>query len=305
VSHGHGHGPAGAASASGRYARSLLAALVIGAAFTAVELVVGITTSSLALISDAGHMVTDVVGVAMALGAVVLARRSGPTFTRTFGMYRAEVLAALGNAVLLFGVAGYVIYEAISRIADPPAVPGLPVLVIAAVGLGANAIAFALLRKGAGESLNVRGAYLEVLADLVGSVGVLISGAVTLLTGWHYADVIAGVAIGVFVLPRTAVLARRALRILFQHAPRGIDVARLNEELTGLPGVEDVHDLHVWTLTGGMEVASAHLTVAEATEASGVLASAQRLLAEGYAIEHATLQLEPRESARHCEQLSW
>lgn len=304
--HGHGHLPAASSgSASGRYVRNLAAALVIGAAFLALELVVGITTNSLALISDAGHMFTDVLGVGMALTAVWLARRSGPTFNRTFGMYRAEVLAALGNAVLLFGVAGYVTFEAVGRIGDPPAVPGLPVLLVATAGLCANVAAFFLLRSGAKESLNVRGAYLEVIADLIGSIGVLLSGAVTLLTGWRYADPIAGVAIGLFVLPRTVLLARRALRILFQHAPHGVDVAGLNAELAGLPDVEDVHDLHVWTLTSGMEVASAHLTVSPRADTSSVLAAAQQLLSTRYSIEHATLQVEPRESARRCEQLSW
>ncbi|EIF00233.1 cation diffusion facilitator family transporter [Saccharomonospora glauca] len=303
--HGHGHLPPRSASASGRYVTSLTVALVLGAVVMVVEAGVGFATSSLALISDAGHMFTDVLGVGMALVAVHLAGRSGPTFTRTFGMYRAEVLAALANAVLLFGVAGYVVYEAIQRLTDPPEVPGLPVLVVAALGLVANVIAFLLLRRGADESLNVRGAYLEVLADLVGSIGVLVSGALTLTTGWRYADPIIGVAIGVFVLPRTVVLARRALRILFQHAPRGIDVEALNSDLHELPGVEDVHDLHVWTLTSGMEVASAHLTVESDTDSAEVLSSAQRLLSSRYAIEHATLQVEPRESARRCEQLRW
>jgi cobalt-zinc-cadmium efflux system protein len=306
MGHGHGHGHASPqGSASGRHLRALAGALGIGAAFMVLEFVVGFATSSLALISDAAHMLTDVLGVGMALAAIVLARRSGPTFNRTFGFYRAEVLAALANAVLLFGVAGYVLYEAIDRIGDPPAVPGLPVLLAAAAGLVANVASFLLLRSGAKESLNVRGAYLEVLADLVGSVGVLLSGAVTLLTGWRYADPIVGVAIGLWVLPRTFVLARRALRILCQHAPREVDVARISAELGALPGVADVHDLHVWTLTSGMEVASAHLTVCPGTEPPAVLVAAQDLLAARYSIEHATLQVEPAESARRCQELSW
>jgi cobalt-zinc-cadmium efflux system protein len=255
--------------------------------------------------SDAAHMFTDVLGVGMALTAIVLARRSRPTVSRTFGLYRAEVLAALANAVLLFGVAGYVLVEAIGRIGDPPAVPGLPVLLAAAAGLVANLISFAVLRSGAKESINVRGAYLEVLADLVGSVGVLISGALTLLTGWRYADPIIGVAIGLFVLPRTWTLARRALRILFQHAPQGVDVGAVNAELAALPGVADVHDLHIWTLTSGMEVASAHLTLAPPAKQSDVLTDAQNLLASRYAIEHATLQVEAPQCARRCQELSW
>ncbi|MFE0027066.1 cation diffusion facilitator family transporter [Amycolatopsis sp. NPDC059021] len=304
--HGHGHGHATAtASASGRYVRGLVVALAIGAGFMVLEVVVGFATGSLALISDAAHMFTDVLGVGMALAAILLARRSGPTFSRTFGLYRAEVLAALANALLLFGVAGYVLVEAIGRISDPPAVPGLPVLLAAAAGLVANIVSFLVLRAGARESLNVRGAYLEVLADLIGSVGVLLSGLITLLTGWRYADPIIGVAIGLFVLPRTWTLARRALRILFQHAPHGVDVAAISAELAALPGVSDVHDLHVWTLTSGMEVASAHLTVASPAEQSGVLTEARNLLADRYSIEHATLQVEAPQSARRCQELTW
>ncbi|WP_328618425.1 cation diffusion facilitator family transporter [Amycolatopsis sp. NBC_00355] len=306
MGHGHGHGQAAApASASGRYVRSLTIALGIGAGFMVLEFVVGFATGSLALISDAAHMFTDVLGVGMALTAIILARRSGPTVSRTFGLYRAEVLAALGNAILLFGVAGYVLVEAVGRISDPPAVPGLPVLLAATAGLAANIVSFAVLRSGAKESLNVRGAYLEVLADLIGSVGVLLSGALTLLTGWRYADPIIGVAIGLFVLPRTWTLARRALRILFQHAPQGVDVGAISAELSALPGVADVHDLHVWTLTSGMEVASAHLTLAPPAQQSDVLTEAQNLLSTRYAIEHATLQVEAPHCARRCQELSW
>jgi cobalt-zinc-cadmium efflux system protein len=250
-------------------------------------------------------MVTDVLGVGMALGAIVLARRSGPTSNRTFGFYRAEVLAVLGNALLLFGVAGYVLVSAIGRIGNPPEVSGLPVLLAASAGLIANLVSFFLLRSGAQDSLNVRGAYLEVLADLIGSVGVLVSGAVTLLTGWRYADLIIGVAIGLFVLPRTYVLAKQALRILFQHAPKGLDMDALTAELAALPGVADVHDLHVWTLTSGMEVASAHLTVTADAISAEVLDSAQMLLADKHSIEHATLQIEPRESTQRCQEQSW
>ncbi|AXB44930.1 cation diffusion facilitator family transporter [Amycolatopsis albispora] len=305
MGHGHGHGQVPSAGASGRYVKALTAALLIGAVFMVLEFAVGFATSSLAMISDAAHMFTDVLGVGMALTAILLARRSGPTFSRTFGLYRAEVLAALANAVLLFGVAGYVVYEAVTRITDPPEVPGLPVMIVAAIGLGANVVSFLLLRGGAKESINVRGAYLEVMADMIGSFGVLLSGLITLTTGWRYADPIIGVAIGLFVLPRTWTLARRALRILFQHAPHGVDVGRISEELAALPGVTDVHDLHVWTLTSGMEVASAHLTVEPAAEHSDVLVGAQNLLAGNYGIEHATLQVEPSESARRCSELSW
>jgi cobalt-zinc-cadmium efflux system protein len=175
----------------------------------------------------------------------------------------------------------------------------------AVAGLLANLVAFVLLRSGAKESLNVRGAYLEVLADLIGSVGVLVSGAITLTTGWRYADPIIGVAIGLFVLPRTALLARRALRILFQHAPADVDVEAIAGELAALAGVRDVHDLHVWTLTSGMEVASAHLAVEQHAVPAQVLAHAQDVLANGYQIKHATLQIELSDQAKRCEELTW
>ncbi|MGW5051589.1 cation diffusion facilitator family transporter [Actinokineospora sp. NPDC004072] len=287
MGHGHGHAPR---SASGRLAGRLWWAFGIGAVVMAAEFAVGAATSSLALLSDAAHMLTDVVGVGLALAAITAARRAVRKPDRTFGLYRAEVLAALANAVLLFGVAGYVLVEAVDRITDPPRVAGLPVLLTAAVGLVANIAAFLLLREGAKESINVRGAYLEVLADLVGSLGVLLSAAATLAFGWHYADAAVGVAIGLWVLPRTCVLARRALRILFQHAPEGIDVAELTARLGALPGVTEVHDLHVWTLTSGMEVASAHL--ATDGDPGAVLAAARDLLATDYGIDHATLQVE-------------
>jgi cobalt-zinc-cadmium efflux system protein len=304
MGHGHGHGAA-TLSASGRHLGPLIAAFGIAAAFTAVEFVVGFATSSLALISDAAHMLTDVIGVGLALAAILVARRSTERPSRTFGLYRAEVLAALANAVLLFGVAGYVVYEAATRFADPPEVPGLPVLVAASLGLIGNVVSCLLLRKGSTESLNVRGAYLEVLADLIGSIGVLLSGAVTLLFGWRYADPIVGVAIGLFVLPRTWTLARRSLRILFQHAPERMDIDELARALCGLPGVAGVHDLHVWTLTSGMEVASAHLDIADGVDQSDVLRAAQRLLATRYRIEHATLQLESNGASTTCRELSW
>ncbi|MFI1914876.1 cation diffusion facilitator family transporter [Nocardia sp. NPDC020380] len=304
MGHEHTHAVA-PESASGKYLSRLTLALGIALVFMVVEFAVAAITDSLALLSDAAHMLTDVVGIAMALSAILLAKRSKPTYTRTFGYYRAEVLAALANAVLLFAVAIYVLYEAIRRIGEPPEVPGVPVLVVGALGLAANIVSFLLLRTGAQESLNVRGAYLEVFADLIGSIGVLLSAAITLTTGWRYADMIIGVAIGFWVLPRTWLLARRSLRILFQHSPEGLDVERVAKALQAVPGVADVHDLHVWTLTSGMEVASAHIAVNPGRVGDEVLRATQRVLAEDFRIEHATLQVEDVESARHCAELSW
>ncbi|KDE09989.1 cation diffusion facilitator family transporter [Rhodococcus ruber] len=309
MSHGHGHGhgvsPAQAASASGRYVRRLWIAVALGLTTFVTQLVVGLSTSSLALISDSAHVFTDVFGILMAVTAITVAQRARTRPDRTFGLYRTEVFAALVNAALLFGVAGWVLYEAVQRLSDPPEVPGLPVTLVAVVGLVMNVIAFLLLRKGAQESINVRGAYLEVLADMLGSVGVLVSGLVTLVFGWRYADPLIGVAIGVFVLPRAYNLGRHALGILLQQAPARIDVTEVNAALDAVPGVRETHDLHIWTLTSGMEVASAHLTTEPDADPTTVLAAAQTLLAERFHLEHATVQVEPPESEGRCRELQW
>ena len=284
--------------------RRLWISLGVLLAFLAIEVVVGLATSSLALLSDAGHMFTDVLGVGMALAAISAARGAGTSDRRTFGLYRAEVLAALANAVLLCGVAVWVVIEAVRRFAAPPEIPGLPLMLTAAAGLAANVLVFRLLRDGAKESLNLRGAYLEVLADMLGSVGVLLAGAVMLITGWGYADPLVAIAIGVFVVPRAIGLGCQAVRILVQAAPERIDVPALRADLAGIPGVVDVHDLHVWTLTSDMEVASAHLMVRIGTDSHGVLDQARALLEQRHGLGHATLQIEP-EDHRGCDEINW
>ena len=298
---GHGHG----VSASGRHVRRLWISLGVLLAFLVLEVVVGVTTSSLALLSDAGHMFTDVLGVGMALAAISAARGAGTSDRRTFGLYRAEVLAALANAALLCGVAGWVVVEAVRRFAAPPEIPGLPLILTAAAGLAANVVVFLLLRDGAKESLNLRGAYLEVLADMLGSVGVLLAGVVTLTTGWAYADPLVAIAIGLFVVPRAFGLGRQAVRILVQAAPAHVDVRLVRHELAALPGVRDVHDVHVWTLTSGMEVGSAHLSIDGETDPGTVLAAARRLLADVHGLPHFTVQVEPPGAHLHCAELSW
>jgi cobalt-zinc-cadmium efflux system protein len=269
------------------------------------QVVVGLATSSLALLSDAGHNFTDVLGIVMALAAITAARASQRNDRRTFGLYRAEVLAALANAVLLFGVAAWVVVEAVHRFTDPPEVPGLPLMLTALAGLAANLVVFGLLREGAKESINLRGAYLEVISDTVGSIGVLIAGAVMLVWGWPYADPIIAIAIGLFILPRTWSLGRQAVRILVQAAPSHVDVAAIRSELASLEGVQDVHDVHVWTLTSGMEVGSAHLTVDAECDPAVVLTQAQKLLAERHNLAHFTLQVEPPGARTGCAELAW
>ena len=240
----------------------------------------------------------------MALAAIQLASRGSARRDRTFGLYRLEILAALANAVLLFGVALYVVVEAVRRFGDPVDVPSGAVLVVAVLGLAANLVAFALLREGAKESLNVEGAYLEVLSDTVGSVAVIVGAVVIGATGWTWVDPAVGVAIGAWILPRTWRLGGQALRILVQAAPPGLDLDAVERDLASLPGVVDVHDLHVWTLTSDMEVASAHLMVGAGTDHHGVLDQARELLERSYGIGHATLQVEP-DDHHGCDEVAW
>ena len=301
--HRHVHGHA-LSRAGARHKGRLSLALAVLAAVTVVEVVAGLLTRSLALLSDAGHMLGDVSGLGMALAAIHLADRAGRRRARTFGLYRLEILAALANAVLLLGVAVYVVVEALRRIGDAPDVPAGPMLAVAVVGLAANVVAFVLLRSGSGESLNVEGAYLEVVADLVGSVGVIVAAVVLAVTGWGWVDPVVGVGIGLFILPRAARLGAQAVRILVQAAPPDTDLDALEAVLLALHGVVDVHDLHVWTLTSDMDVASAHLMVGDGTDPHGVLDRARVVLRDGYGIDHATLQVEP-DSLEGCDELSW
>jgi cobalt-zinc-cadmium efflux system protein len=298
--HDHSHG---SVRAGARHKPRLLAAFGLLAAFMVVEVVAGFATNSLALLSDAGHMVTDVLGIGMALAAIQLADRGTRRGHHTFGLYRLEILAALANAVLLFGVAIYVLVEATRRFGDPPDVLGLPMLVVALLGLAANLVAFALLRSGSKESLNVEGAYLEVLSDTVGSLGVIAAAAVIQLTDWTWIDPAVGVAIGLFILPRTWRLGAQAVRILVQAAPPGTDLEAIHTGLAGLDGVVDVHDLHVWTLTSEMDVASAHVMIGQGTDAHAVLDDA-RLVLRVHGIDHATLQVEP-DNHEGCHDVAW
>jgi cobalt-zinc-cadmium efflux system protein len=241
----------------------------------------------------------------MALAAITAAGRAGGDSQRTFGLYRLEVLAALANAVLLAGVAGFVVVQAVRRFTDPPEVAAGQMLVVAAGGLIVNLVAFALLRSGAEESINVRGAYLEVVGDLLGSVGVIVAAVIIKSTGWSYADPIVAVIVACMILPRTFALGRSAVRILVQAAPAHLDVAVVRDRLAAVPGVCDVHDLHVWTLTSGMDVASAHLSLDPAAELGTVLATARDALHQDFAIDHATLQVEPASAGGPCTPADW
>lgn len=296
---GHVHGPR-IGSASARHQKPLLIAFGLTFTYAFVEVVGGVLTGSLALISDAAHMGTDVLGLGLALAAIQLAKRPA-SGGRTYGTYRLEVLAAVINGLLLFGVAFYVLYEAVQRFRNPPEVLGLPMLLVATVGLLVNVASFWLLYRGAQESLNVKGAYLEVLSDMLGSVGVIVGAVVIMVTGFRYIDAIVAVAIGLFILPRTWRLMRHALRILMEVAPPGLDVAAAARDLAAVAGVREVHDLHIWTLTSGMEAATAHVVVEDDADWHTVLDQTRQILAERYAVTHPTIQLEPVE---HVEEPS-
>lgn len=280
---GHSH-----STTDSRVSRMVLAAGVL-TVFFAVELTTALVISSLALLADAAHMLTDLVALFMGLTAVLLARHGSASPARTYGWHRAEVFTAVANAVLLLGVAAFILYEAVERLGRPQQVPGGPMITVALVGLAANLVVVLLLRSQSESSLAVRGAYMEVLADAVSSVGVLIAGIVTVTTRWPYADVVVAVLVAVWVLPRAISLARAALRILSESSPAHIDVEELRSALAAVPGVTGVHDLHVWTLVPGRDMVTAHLT--SDGRSDGVLDDARAVLS-AHGLGHATVQVE-------------
>ncbi|MGH3963332.1 MAG: cation diffusion facilitator family transporter [Pseudonocardiaceae bacterium] len=303
--HGHGHGHGGAPSDR----RRLGWALAITVAVLLVEVVGTALTGSLALLADAGHLATDVLGLSVALIATVLAQRP-PSHGRTYGLGRAEVLAAALNALILLVVAGVVAVEAITRLAAPPEVPGVPLLVLGALGLVGNLAALAVLTRGGSgrngsreRSLNLRGAMLEVMGDALGSVAVLGAAVVLLTTGWRQADPVASLVIAAMIVPRALALLREAAHVLLEGTPRGVDAAEVHRVLCAVPGVRNVHDLHLWTITAGRHAVSAHLVVDEARSLhcgdASVLDAAATQLRMQFGLTHSTLQIEHDDHASH------
>lgn len=290
----HSHGPQ---SMAGAGVRRLVIVLAMVLGFMVVEIVGGLLTNSLALLADAGHMFTDAAGVGLALLAIQFARRPA-TSEKSFGYYRLEIFAAVVNAVILFGVAGYILYEAIQRFADPPEVIGLPMLGVAAVGLVINVISMRLLQAGAQNSINLRGAYLEVLGDLLGSVAVIFAGVVIILTGWAPIDPIASVVIAGLILPRTWSLLREAVDVLLQATPKGVDLDEVRRHLLRAEDVDDIHDLHAWTLTSGINVVSAHVVMRRGADPAKVLDEVCACLTDDFDMEHSTIQLENADRQR-------
>lgn len=287
---GHNHG-----GADSRVGRMITASAVLGVFFV-IELVTALAIGSLALLADAGHMLTDLVALFMGLTAVMMARRGSKSAARTYGWHRAEVFTAVANAILLLGVAAFILYEAVERLGQSPDIPGWPMILVALAGLFANLVVVLLLRSHSENSLAIKGAYMEVLADAVSSVGVLIAGIVTVTTRWPYADTVVAVLVALWVLPRAVSLARSALHILSESSPKHVDVDELRSALAAVDGVTEVHDLHVWTLVPGRDMATAHLTT---DGRSGVLDEARAVLS-ARGLDHATVQVEPPGSAPDC-----
>lgn len=291
MSAGHSHGRSQGAVRAG-HERALWIALGLTVSFMVAEIVAASLTRSLALLSDAAHMFTDSAALAVSLVAIWIAKRAADR-KRTFGYYRFEILAAAFNAVLLFLVALYILFEAYQRLRAPAEIESLGMLVIASIGLVVNLIAMRLLRSGSTESLNVKGAYLEVWSDLLGSIGVIVAAIVIRTTGWVWIDSLVAAGIGLWVLPRTWVLLKVSINILLQGVPEGVDIEKLEARIRAVAGVTDVHSLHVWGLTSGKTVMSAHVIVDPAlTDDRLVIPAIIELVEQDFGIEHSTVQIE-------------
>ncbi|MCL2424480.1 MAG: cation diffusion facilitator family transporter [Micrococcales bacterium] len=296
MSHGHHH------TAGHAHRGRLVIVLAITGTVMVVEAVGGVLSGSVALLADAGHMLTDVGGLALALVATSLAARPA-TSVRTFGWQRVEVLAAMVNAMVVAAVGIGVLVEGVRRLADPQPVTATLMLAVALVGLVANGVGLVLLRRGQAESLNIRGAYLEVLGDLLGSVAVVAAALVIATTGFVRADALASIVIGLLILPRAYALLRQVAWVLLEAAPEGVDLDEVRRHLCEVPGVISVHDLHAWTITSGVPVLSAHVVVdsdvVTCGETPGILDALHSCLRGHFDVDHCTFQLEPVGHADH------
>jgi cobalt-zinc-cadmium efflux system protein len=293
----HVHAAHDGKSAAARSAGRLAIVFGLTTVFMLVEAVTGYLTNSLALIADAAHMLADASGLGLTLLAIRFARKPASP-QMTYGHYRIEVLAALTNGAALLLISGFILYEAWERMWSPPEVRSGPMLVVAAAGLVVNLVGLGLLRGASEKSLTIRGAYLEVLADMLGSVGVIAAGVVVWTTGWYLADPIIAVAIGLLILPRTWALIRQVIHVLMEGTPPSIDLKLVEEAMTEVGSVEAVHDLHIWTITSGLDAMSAHVTIPEGAVGDQVLASLEQMLRERFHVEHTTIQLE----VQRCEE---
>lgn len=280
-------------SAGAKHNKSLKIVFAITATYLVIEVVVGFISNSLALLSDAAHMLTDVGGQALALFAIWMS--SKPRNNRkTYGYYRTEIFSALINAIVLIFISGYILYEAWQRFLEPPAVAGIPMLIVAVCGLIINLIAMKILKAGSEESINIKGAFLEVVSDMLSSVAVIIAGIIILATGWLYIDPIMSALIGLFILPRTYNLLKESVDILLEGVPKDVDYAAVEKFISEKPGVLSVHDLHIWTLTSGINALSGHIIMNAETnilEISEVTSAIKNELSTTFKITHTTIEV--------------
>ncbi|MEQ1945383.1 cation diffusion facilitator family transporter [Mesorhizobium sp. VNQ89] len=293
MSQGHGQGAPAASSktAGARYARNLAWALGLTLTYLIAEVIGAFVTGSLALLADAAHMLTDVGGLGLALLAIRFAARPA-TPQKTYGYLRAEILSALLNAVVLLVLTIYILFEAYERFTNPPDVLSWPMLIVAVIGLAVNLVSMRLLSGGSSASLNVQGAYFEVLSDMLGSLGVIVAALVIMWTGWTLADPIIGALIGLFIVPRTWRLISQAVHILLEGVPPNVDLRLLETALKEIPGIKAVHDLHVWTITSGLDSMSGHIVVTDMGESPRVLRAVRETMKDKFGLEHVTVQIE-------------
>ena len=287
-------------SGAGRNRKRLQVSLILTAAYCVTEVVAGWATGSLALLADAGHMLTDVGGLGLALFAIHMADRPS-TAERTYGYYRIEILAALTNAIVLIGISVWVLGEAYERFRHPQPVASIPMLLVAIVGLVVNAVSIWNLRSSADESLNLKGAYFEVLSDAISSVGVMVAAAVMWWTGWPDADPIVSAGIGLFILPRTVKLMTDAVGVLLEGTPSDVNIAELRSAIGAIRGVAGVHDLHVWSLTTGVNAMSVHVVASEGNDFGALLSRVGKCTSHRFRIAHVTVQIEP--PGWHCGEM--
>ena len=295
---GHSHG----VTATGRHRQTLITVLALTTLVAVGEVIGAVITGSLVLFADAAHMAADAAGLGLSLFAAFAAARP-PTERRTFGYARAEILAAMANAVLLLAMAGFILYEAIRRLMSPADIGSGLLIVFGVIALAANAVSLLLLRQGQAESLNLRGAFLEVASDTLGAAAVIVTGVIIATTGFTRADPIASLVVGLLILPRTWRLLRETVDVLLEASPRGMDLNEVRRHMTTLTGVRDVHELHAWTITSGLPVLSAHVVVDPEFFDDGrcfsMLDRLQDCLRGHFDVEHSTFQLEPAGHASH------
>ena len=278
-------------SASGKHKKSLLIVLCLSGSYMIAEVIGGFATKSLALLADAAHMMTDVVGLFLAYMAIKIGEKKANS-KKTFGYYRTEILAAVINAVILLGISVYVLFEAWQRFKNPPEVQSGVMMIVAGIGLIVNIVGIFIIRKGSDESLNMKGAYFEVLSDALTSVGVMIAGIIMLTTGWYYADPLISAAIGLLIFPRTWRLLKEAVNVLLEGTPKDVNIEELRKSLESVQGAKKLHDLHVWSLTSGLNAMSSHVIAEHSEDLNVLLKTLSDKATTEFKISHTTFQIE-------------